>query len=104
MDAVTLDHLLAEIVPLVVGRHLGRPRIVGPHAVAFEVTADRDRWLWLDAARGTAGIYRLGRDEARRLEGLSRGEAPGRTPQAHLLLRKHVHRSPLLRGARVARR
>jgi fibronectin-binding protein A (FbpA)/ribosomal quality control pathway NFACT family protein len=101
MDAVTLDHLLAEIVPLVVGRHLGRPRIVGPHAVAFEVMSDRERWLWLDAARGTAGIYRLGRDEARRIEGLSGGEAPGRTRQAHLLLRKHVDGSRVLAVTRV---
>jgi hypothetical protein len=101
MDAVTLDHLLAEIAPLIVGRHLGRPRIVGPHAVAFEVTADRERWLWLDAARGTAGIYRLGRDEARRLEGLAGGEAPGRTRQAHLLLRKHVDGARVLGLARV---
>jgi hypothetical protein len=101
MDAVTLDHLLAEIAPLIVGRHLGRPRIVGPHAVAFEVTADRERWLWLDAARGTAGIYRLGRDEARRLEGLASGEAPGRTRQAHLLLRKHVDGSRVLGLTRV---
>src|SRR5258706_16002051 len=94
MDAVTLDHLLAEIGPLIVGRHLGRPRIVGPHAVAFEVTADRDRWLWLDAARGTAGVYRLGRDEARRLGGLPRRGAPGRTRPAHPPLPKHGHRPP----------
>jgi len=101
MDAVTLDHLLAEIGPLIVGRHLGRPRIVGPHAVAFEVTADREHWLWLDAARGTAGIYRLGRAEARRLFGLAGGEAPGRTRQAHLLLRKHVDGARVLGLTRV---
>lgn len=101
MDAVTLDHLLAEIGPLMVGRHLARPRIVGPHAVAFEVTADRERWLWLDAARGTAGIYRLGRAEARRLGGLAGGEAPGRTRQAHLLLRKHVDGARVLGLTRV---
>jgi hypothetical protein len=101
MDAVTLDHLLAEIGPLIVGRHLGRPRIVGPHAVAFEVTADRERRLWLDAARGTAGIYRLGRAEARRLEGLAGGEAAGRTRQAHLLLRKHVDGARVLGLTRV---
>jgi len=95
MDAVTLDHLLAELAPSLAGRHLGRPRIVAPHAVAFEVSGDRERRLWLDAGRGTAGIYRVGRDEARRLEGLSGGEAPGRTRQALLLLRKHVD------GARV---
>ncbi|MFI5007134.1 MAG: NFACT RNA binding domain-containing protein [Solirubrobacterales bacterium] len=72
------------------------------HAVAFEITADRERWLWLDAARGTAGIYRLGRDEARRLEGLGGGEAAGRTRQAHLLLRKHLDGSRVLGLTRVA--
>src|SRR6266540_6396713 len=95
MDAVTLDHLLAELGPSVVGRHLGRPRIVAPHAVTFELSNDREGRLWLDASRGTAGLYRLGRGEARRLEGLGGGEAPGRTRQAQLLLRKHAE------GARV---
>src|SRR3989442_12163010 len=85
MDAVTLDHLLAELGPSVVGRHLGRPRIVAPHAVTFEVSNDREGRLWLDASRGTAGLYRVGRDEARRLASLAVGEAPGRPRHAHLL-------------------
>src|SRR6266705_13958 len=101
MDAVTLDHLRAEIGPSVVGRHLGRPRIVAPHAVTFEVSNDREGRLWLDAARGTAGLYRVGRDEARRLASLAVGEAPGRTRQAHLLLRKHADGARVLSLARI---
>jgi len=101
MDAVTLDHLLAELGPSVVGRHLGRPRIVAPHAVTFELSNDREGRLWLDASRGTAGLYRLGRGEARRLEGLGGGEAPGRTRQAQLLLRKHAEGARVLGLVRV---
>ena len=62
MDAVTLDRTLVELRPLVVGRHLSRPRLAGGSAVAFEVSGSRDRWLWLDAGRGTAGVYWLPRD------------------------------------------
>jgi hypothetical protein len=90
MDSQTLDHLIAEMEPLVRGRHLGRPHLGGPQAVAFEVSGDRDHWLWLEAAPGTAGLYRLPRTEAR---GIARGaedEAPGPARQALLLLRKHL--------------
>ncbi|HKC11454.1 MAG TPA: NFACT family protein, partial [Vicinamibacteria bacterium] len=90
MDSLTLDHVIAELEPLVRGRHLGRPHLGGPQAIAFEVSGDRDHWLWLAAAPGTAGLYRLPRAEAR---GLARGaedEAPGRARQALLLLRKHL--------------
>jgi predicted ribosome quality control (RQC) complex YloA/Tae2 family protein len=93
LDAVTLDGLLGELRPALVGRHLSRVRIVGPHAVAFEITSDRDAWLWLEAGRGIAGLYLLDRAEARRLPELTGGEAAaaGRTRQALLLLRKHVN-------------
>ncbi len=89
MDTLTLDHLIAEIEPFVRGRHLGRPHLGGPYAIAFEVSGDRDHWLWLEAAPGTAGLYRLPRTQAR---GIARGaeEAPGRAQQALLLLRKHL--------------
>jgi len=94
VDAVTLDGTLVELRPLVVGRHLSRPRLAGAHAVAFEVSGSRDRWLWLDAGRGTAGVYWVLRESAR---ALSEGTAvPGRARQALLHLRKHVD------GARVA--
>jgi hypothetical protein len=90
MDSLTLDHLIAEIEPFVRGRHLGRPHLGGPQAIAFEVSGDRDHWLWLDAAPGSAGLYRLPRKDAR---GIARGaedEAPGHARQALLLLRKHL--------------
>lgn len=93
MDAVTLDCTLAELRPLVVGRHLSNPRLAGPDAVSLEVSGSRERRLWIDAGRGTAGVYWLPRDAAR---ALAEGEAAGhRARQALLLLRKHVH------GARV---
>jgi hypothetical protein len=96
VDGVSIDGLIAEIAPLVVGRHLGRPRLAGPHAATFEVSADREHRLWLEAGRGRAGLYRLRREAADSLGGLAAGEASGRARQALLLLRKH------LRGARVA--
>jgi hypothetical protein len=97
LDAVTLDGLLAELRPALVGRYLARVRITGPSAVSFEITGERDAWLWLEAGREIAGLYLLGRADARDLQALAGGEeaAAGRTLQALLLLRKHVN------GARV---
>src|SRR5262245_43824480 len=97
MDAVTLDGLLAELRPVLVGRHLSRPRLVSAGAVVFETSGLREHRVWLDAERHTAGIYRLARDEAKSLEALGTGgEAPGRARQVLLHLRKHLD------GARVA--
>jgi hypothetical protein len=93
LDAVTLDRTLGELRPLVVGRYLSRPRLVAPDAVAFEVSGSRDRCLWLDAGRWTAGLYWRPRGAVR-----ARADAPvppGRARQALLHLRKHVD------GARV---
>jgi len=95
LDAVTLDRILVELRPLVVGRHLSRPRLAGAGAVAFEVSGSRDRWLWLDAGRGTAGVYWLPRPSARALAEETALPVPGRARQALLHLRKHVD------GARV---
>jgi hypothetical protein len=93
VDAVTLDRTLAELRPLLVGRHLSSPRLAGAGAVVFEVSGSRDRRLWLDAGRATAGVYWVARESAR---SLSEGEPfTGRARQALLLLRKHVN------GARV---
>ena len=90
MDAITLDGLLAETAPLVVGRHLSRPRLVAADAVAFEVSGLREQWLWLDAGRGTAGVYLVPRDLARRLAVAAPEAASHRARQALLHLRKHV--------------
>jgi predicted ribosome quality control (RQC) complex YloA/Tae2 family protein len=95
MDAVTLDGLLGELAPSLVGRHLSRPRLVGAGAIVLETSGARDSRLWLDAERGTAGIYRLTREESKRLETLGGGEPSGRARQLLLHLRKHVD------GARV---
>lgn len=91
-----LDGLLAELRPVLVGAHLGRIRIAGPEAVAFEVSRPRRSRLWLDAGRGTAGLYHLTAEEARALEALAVREPAGRTRQLLLLARKH------LEGARVS--
>jgi hypothetical protein len=96
VDAVTLDRTLVELRPLVVGRYLSRPRLVGSHAVVFEVSGSRDRCLWLDAGRGTAGIYWPPREAARAPHEPSPAPVSGRARQALLHLRKHVD------GARVA--
>jgi hypothetical protein len=95
VDAVTLDRTLVELRPLVVGRHLSRPRLVGGNAVVFEVSGSRDHCLWLDAGRGTAGLYWPPRETARSLADPSSPDLPGRARQALLHLRKHVD------GARV---
>jgi predicted ribosome quality control (RQC) complex YloA/Tae2 family protein len=101
VDAITLDHTLGELRPLLVGRHLSRPRLVDAHAVAFEASGSRDRRLWLDAGRGTAGVYWLPRASAR-----AEAEDPRlpsvRARQALLHLRKHVDGARVVSVERVA--
>jgi hypothetical protein len=70
---------------------------VSDGAVAFEVSGSRERWLWLDAGRGTGGAYLLARDAARRLAESAGVEPSGRARHALLHLRKHLD------GARVGR-
>jgi len=95
MDAVTLDGLVAELAPFLTGRYLSRPRLVSAGALAFEVSGGREHRLWLDAERGTGGLYRLTREESHRLEALAGDERPGRARQLLLHARKHLD------GARV---
>jgi hypothetical protein len=102
LDAVTLDRTLAELRPLVLGRHLSRPRLTGGDAVAFEVSGSRDRCLWLDAGRGTAGVYWLPRASARALAEAAAVDVPGRARQALLHLRKHVDGARVVSIERVA--
>lgn len=104
MDAVTLDGLVGELRPALVGRHLSRARIVGPHAVSFEITGDRNRRLWLEAGRGIAGLYLFDRDQVQVLSALTGGEAAasGRARQALLLLRKHVNGARIMDLRRIA--
>ena len=102
MDAATLDGTIAELRPLVVGRYLSKPRLAGGSAVAFDVQGSRDRWLWLDAGRGTAGVYWLPRDTARSLVDRSPAAVPGRSRQALLHLRKHLDGARVVAVSRVA--
>ncbi len=99
MDATTLDHILGELRPVLTGRHLSRPKLVGPSAVYFETSASRDRRLWLDAGRGSAGVYWVGRDTVRRL---ADGRTSGRSRQARLHLRKHFDGARVTALARIA--
>jgi hypothetical protein len=92
VDAITLDRTLAEIGSSLEGRYISRPRLVARGAVAFETSAGRSHRLWMDADRGTAGVYWVERDRARRLQ---EDETSGRARQAHLHLRKRLD------GARV---
>src|SRR5262245_56696294 len=84
MDAVTLDHLLAEVGPLLLGRRLGRVRPLGATVVGFDLGGGR--LLRLDATRGRAGLFLLERSESIPVAGASSGS----TRQALLHLRKHA--------------
>jgi hypothetical protein len=95
VDAVTLDGLLGELRPRLLGRHLGRPRLVGPCALSFEVSGEKAFRLWLDASRASPGVYWLEREAERRLTALHADPPAGRARQALLHVRKH------LEGARV---
>jgi hypothetical protein len=90
LDAVTLDGVLGELRPRLLGQYLGRVRAASAHALTIELGRER---LWCDAARDTAGLYLLPRDEARALA--DEESAAGRTRQTVLLARKHLD------GARV---
>jgi hypothetical protein len=93
VDAVTLDGLLAELRPRLLGQYLGRIRAAAAHALVAELS--RGDRLWCDASRETPGLYLLNRETARGLA--DEAEAAGRTRQALLHARKH------LEGARVSR-
>ncbi len=88
MDALTLDGLLAEIRPLIAGRHVARLRGAEAQAVLLEISGARDLRLWLDAGRATAGLYPLTRERARAAQDES--AMAGRSRQAVLLFRKHL--------------
>jgi NFACT protein RNA binding domain len=85
MDAVTLDHLIVELRPLLLGRRLGRVRTVGAAAVGFELGGRS--LLRLDATPGHAGLYLLERSAP---VPFTTDEVAGSTRQAVLHLRKHA--------------
>lgn len=72
------------------GRHVERARVVAPCALVLELSGRGDPRLWLDAERGTAGVYLLSRDEARSLEALAEEPPSGSARQAGLRMRKHL--------------
>ncbi len=87
MDAVTLDHLLGEILPRVRGSAVRRVRAAGPDALLLEV---QRCVVWLDVGRETAGLYPLGRAAADRLRAGAGGAPDARSRHALLLVKKHL--------------
>jgi hypothetical protein len=87
MDAVTLDHLLAEAAPSLVGRHVRRVRAAGARALVLELPRSS---LWLDLSHEAAGAYVLDRRETDALLALAPGEPDASSRQALLHFRKHV--------------
>lgn len=87
MDAITLDAIVEELGARVTGRYLSRPRLAGSTALTFETSSARGHRLWLDAGRGTAGVYWLDRRRARRL---AEEDVTGRARRAQLHLKKHL--------------
>jgi hypothetical protein len=100
MDAFTLDGLIAELRPVVVGRHIARVRAADAQAVLVEIAGARDLHLWLDAGRLVPGVYRLTRAEARALQ--DEAALAGASRQALLHLRKHLEGRRLSGLRRVA--
>lgn len=90
MDAVTLDGVVGELRPRLVGRYLTRPRLASPTAVSFEVSGEKSDRLWLDVSRATAGLYRVAKDALPRLQALAAGDEGGRARQFLLHARKHA--------------
>jgi predicted ribosome quality control (RQC) complex YloA/Tae2 family protein len=101
VDAAALDGTLAELRPVVVGRHLSRPRLAAGDALVLEIGGSRELRLWLDAGRGTAGAYLLPRETARSLAELHASPVPGRARQALLHVRKHLDGARVLSLSRV---
>lgn len=99
MDGVTLDATLAELCARLLGRHVGRVRLLGRHAVTLEVSRER---LWLDTSTGSAGVYWLSAPLARTLEPLITDEASGAARQFLLHARKHVAGTRTVSLRRVA--
>jgi hypothetical protein len=93
MDALSLDRLLDEIRPLLLGRHLRRPRAFGENGLDFEISGREHLRLVLHVAAEGAGMYVL---ERQQLSGLVIASAPAKATRHGLLhVRKHLD------GARV---
>jgi hypothetical protein len=76
--------------------------VVAPCALLLELSGRGDPRLWLDAERGTAGLYLLDREQARVLEALAPEAPAGRARNAGLRLRKHLAGRRLSGLARTA--
>jgi len=88
VDAAALDGVVAELRERLLGRRLARTRVAEAHALVVELAADREKRLWLDCARGQAGLYLLDRDDVRSL--VDDGAATAATRRAALLFQKHL--------------
>ncbi|MCU0241047.1 MAG: NFACT family protein, partial [Vicinamibacteria bacterium] len=88
MDAFSLNGLLTELRPLLVGRFLGQCRVAGAHALVCEIVREKDLQLWLDGGPVTAGFYLLPKAAARQATDTKAGQH--RTRQAQLLFDRHL--------------
>jgi len=102
MDGITLDVLIAESRPLVVGRHLGRVALGGPEVLLLEVSGPGRLCVRLDASRPAAGLYLLSREEARALQDPLPEERGGPARHALLHFRKHLEGRRVVALSRVA--
>lgn len=78
---------------MLLGHSLDRPRLVGPAAIAFEITGSRGRWLLLGAHRRHPVLTLLERadlPQAPRDDDADDATVPGTARQALLLFRKHA--------------
>lgn len=98
MDSVSVDRLLAELRPLLLGRSLDGARVFGDLAVSFDIGGVRGRRLVFDTARSHAGVFVLPSAAL----SPAKADVPGETRHSQLLLRKHVAGARLLDLRRVA--
>jgi predicted ribosome quality control (RQC) complex YloA/Tae2 family protein len=99
VDAISLDGLIAELRPALIGRHCRRVRLGAAQALMIDVGGEREARLWIDSGRGSAGVYLLDRAQAAEAQ---RDETPsGRARHALLHFRKQLEGARLMDLERV---
>jgi predicted ribosome quality control (RQC) complex YloA/Tae2 family protein len=97
VDSLTVDRLIGEVLPAVVGRRIEKVR-AGDRVVVLELAREKARLL-ISAWPRCAGAWRVPREAARRATGAAPG---GRDGHALLLLRKHLEGARVVALERVA--
>ncbi|MBN2370686.1 MAG: DUF814 domain-containing protein [Vicinamibacteria bacterium] len=88
MDGFSLDGILAELRPRLLGRYLRRVALIAEHLLSIEISGEREARLLLDTSRGAACISFVLREAVRRLADES--SVSGKQRHALLSFRKHV--------------